>query len=252
MSKSGIEYFSSGFSLIATKGLRRFVIIPLLVNLVLFSVAFYYLFIQLESLSLWLDDFIPDWLSWIHFLLWPLALIFILMTFSYFFSAVSNWIAAPFNGLLSEKVEQHLTGHHIEGGSTTDIIKDIPRTLDREWTKLVYYIPRAIGFFLLSFIIPIIGQIIWFMFNAWSMAIQYCDYPYDNHKVPFNAMKQQLHNNKRLSFSFGITVSLCSMVPFLNLVVMPVAICGATNFWVNEFREDYVNGKMQVQKSPNQ
>ena len=33
----GFEYFLSGFSLISQKGLKRFVLIPLLINLVLFG-----------------------------------------------------------------------------------------------------------------------------------------------------------------------------------------------------------------------
>ncbi|HCB16279.1 MAG TPA: sulfate transporter CysZ, partial [Alteromonas sp.] len=40
--RSGIGYFGQGFDLITTKGLKRFVFIPLMINLVLFSVAFYF------------------------------------------------------------------------------------------------------------------------------------------------------------------------------------------------------------------
>ena len=42
MSSGGVHYFFEGFSLIKTKGLKRFVFVPLTINLVLFSVAFYY------------------------------------------------------------------------------------------------------------------------------------------------------------------------------------------------------------------
>ncbi|WP_199608944.1 sulfate transporter CysZ [Flocculibacter collagenilyticus] len=240
MQQSGASYLISGLSLITTKGLKRFVLIPLSVNLILFAAAFYFLFLQLEQIFVWLDSYIPDWLSWIHFLLWPLAIIVILMAFSYIFSAVANWIAAPFNGLLAEKVEQHLTGHMISDAGFTEILKDVPRTLSREWQKLAYYIPRAIGFFILQFFIPVVGQLIWFLFIAWNMAIQYCDYSFDNHKVPFHHMKSQLAQRKGLSYGFGITTTLFSMIPFVNLIVMPVAICGATNMWVKEFREDNI------------
>ncbi len=41
MSSGGVHYFFEGFSLIKTKGLKRFVFVPLTINLVLFSVAFY-------------------------------------------------------------------------------------------------------------------------------------------------------------------------------------------------------------------
>lgn len=59
--------------------------------------------------------------------------------------------------------------------------------MKREWQKLAWYLPRAIVLLILYFI-PGIGQtvapVLWFLFSAWMLAIQYCDYPFDNHKVP--------------------------------------------------------------------
>ena len=119
------------------------------------------------------------------------------------------------------------------------VIKDIPRTLGREWTKLVYYIPRALGFLIVFFLLPVFGQVIWFLFTAWMMAIQYCDYPFDNHKVAFPLMRERLGQNKGSAFSFGITVTLFAMVPIVNFLVMPVAICGATAMWVDKYRSEF-------------
>ena len=63
-SKSGFSYFLSGFSLITTKGLKRFVFIPLIVNLLLFSVAFYFLYGQIGEGITWLMSLIPEWLGY--------------------------------------------------------------------------------------------------------------------------------------------------------------------------------------------
>ncbi|MDN4500952.1 sulfate transporter CysZ [Alteromonadaceae bacterium BrNp21-10] len=237
--RSGVSYFFQGFDLIQVKGIRLFVFVPLMVNLLLFTGAFYYLYQQLDAVFLWLDGYIPDWLSWLDYLLWPLAVIAILVVFSFIFSSIANWIAAPFNGLLAEKVELHLTNQPMGDSGLSDIIKDVPRTLSREWSKLVYYIPRAIGFFLIFLFVPVFGQLIWFLFTAWIMAIQYCDYPFDNHKISFQEMRQQLSENKSRSYSFGLTVTLFAMLPIINFVVMPVAICGATAMWVDQYREKF-------------
>lgn len=234
--RSGIEYFLKGFSLILTPGLRRFVLVPLAINLVLFSIMFYWLFLQLQDIMVMVEEWVPEYLSWITTILLPLAMLGILTAFSYIFSAATNWIAAPFNGLLAERMEAHLTGHKFEDGGFKAVAKDIPRTFAREFKKLGYYLPRAIGFLILMFIIPVIGPLIWFLFNAWMMAIQYCDYPYDNHKIPFDQMKYDLRGQKGLSFSFGIIVTAFSMIPVVNLVVMPVAICGATLMYVERFK----------------
>ena len=238
LANSGAGYLFKGFELIRLKGVRRFVLIPLAINLFLFSFAFYFMFIELEYYMEKIMNWLPSWLDWLSNVLWPLAVITILVIFSFLFSTAANWLAAPFNGLLSEKIESKLLGKSAPEGSMLDIVKDVPRTLGREWTKLVYYIPRAIGFFILMWLLPVIGQIIWFLFVAWMMAVQYKDYPFDNHKVPFSIMKQSLKENQGLSYSFGISVAIFAMIPIVNLIIMPVAICGATALWVDHYRND--------------
>ncbi|MEW6992005.1 sulfate transporter CysZ [Colwelliaceae bacterium 6441] len=240
LAQSGAGYFIKGFQLIKLKGIRRFVFIPLLVNLILFSVAFYSIILELDVYMLKLEQWLPESLSWLTFAIWPIALLFLLVMFSFIFSSVANWIAAPFNGLLCEKMEALLLNQTPASGSSLDIVKDIPRTLSREWCKFRYYIPRAIGFFILYWILPIIGQVLWFLFLAWMMAVQYKDYPFDNHKINFNEMKYALKQRKGLSYSFGITTAVFSMIPIINLVVMPVAICGATAIWVDHYRDNFV------------
>jgi len=248
---SGAGYFIKGFELLRSKGIRRFVFIPLMVNIILFSIAFYSLFLQLDHYMLIIQDWLPEYFSWLTALLWPVALLFLLIIFSFIFSSVANWLAAPFNGLLSEKIEELLL---IKKGSTqknpssstvlggiNEVVKDVPRTLSREWCKLKYYLPRAIGFFILYWILPIIGQVLWFLFLAWMMAVQYKDYAFDNHKINFDEMRYVLKENKGLSMSFGMTTAVFSMIPIVNLVVMPVAICGATALWVDHYRDDFVD-----------
>lgn len=234
--QTGAGYFLKGFDLINTKGLRRFVLVPLLINLIIFGVCFYYLFTQLEVYIASIMAWLPEALSWLEFAIWPFAIVTILIGFSFIFSAAANWIAAPFNGLLSEKVEAMLTGKTDDSGSFSDIVKDIPRTLSREWCKFRYYLPRAIGFFIIMWFVPIIGQLIWFLFVSWMMAVQYLDYPFDNHKINFDVMRDELNQRKGQSYSFGITTALFAMIPFINMIVMPVAICGATALWVDHHK----------------
>lgn len=235
-SHNGVYYFLQGWSLIKLPGIRRFVLFPLLINIIFMFSAFYWLFKRLSGWITWMMSYVPGWLQWLDYLIWPIAVLFILFIFAYLFSTIANIIAAPFNGLLAEQLEARLTGKPIP---ETSIIKDIPRIMKREWIKLVYYIPRA-AVILVLYLVPGVGQtlipVLWFLFSAWMITIQYCDYPFDNHKIEFHLMKRALKQYKVDSFQFGSLVYLFTLIPVLNLVIMPVAVCGATAMWVDRYK----------------
>lgn len=237
----GMEYFVAGFSLLSQKGLKRFVFIPLLINVMLFGGSLFFLYDWLTQGFAYLNDLLPDWLSWLEWLMWPIAVLVILFSYSLVFSVITNFIAAPFNGLLSEKVELFLTGQKINDDGFADLIKDVPRMLGREWSKLVYYLPRAIGFFILLWMLPLIGQILWVLFSCWMYNVQYNDYPFDNHKISFKEMKETLKAHQGLSYGFGFAVMVLTSIPIVNLIVMPAAVCGATKLWVENYRPKYRN-----------
>jgi CysZ protein len=238
-SSQGFQYFLAGFNLINTKGLKRFVLIPLLINVLLFGGSLFFIYDWLTQGFSYLNDLLPTWLSWLEWLLWPIAIFTILFSYTSIFSIITNFIAAPFNGLLSEKVELHLTGKAINDDKILDTIKDVPRIIAREGTKLVYYLPRAIGFFLLLWFLPIFGQVLWVLFTCWMFSVQYQDFAFDNHKIHFRETRQQLKQNQGLSYGFGFAVLIFTTIPLLNLLVMPVAVCGATKLWVEKYRDKY-------------
>lgn len=150
--RSGLYYFSQGWKLITQPGIRRFVILPLLVNILLMGGAFWWLFTQLGNWVPALMSHVPDWLQWLSYLLWPIVTISVLLVFGYLFSTIANWIAAPFNGLLSEQLEARLTGATPPDTGILGIMKDVPRIMKREWQKLAWYLPRAFVLLILYFI----------------------------------------------------------------------------------------------------
>ncbi|KQA24084.1 sulfate transporter CysZ [Vibrio metoecus] len=238
-SRSGFSYFFYGVRLALTPGIRRFVILPLLANVILVGGAMYYLFSHLDSwITQWMGQ-LPSFLAWLSYVLWPLLILTILATFSYFFSTLANFIASPFNGLLAEKVEMHLSGESVGEEGIVALIKDVPRILSREWRKLLYVLPKALGLFLLL-LIPALGQTLgplaWFIFTAWMLAVQYCDYPFDNHKVAFHDMRNTLKQNQSKAYGFGALVAFFTSIPIVNLFIVPVAVCGATAMWVEVFK----------------
>lgn len=235
----GLGYLGEGFRLIRQPGLRLFVVIPLVLNVLLFGLLFYFLAEAFAAMIAVAMGWLPDWawLQGLDWLFWILYGVVILLMLAYGFVIVANLIGSPFYGYLSELTEKHLTGQEVstEGG-WGQIARDIPRALWREIQKILYYLPRALGLFIIGLVpvVNLVAAVLWFLFNCWMMALQYVDYPADNHRVSFPLFKRRLAERRLSALGFGLPVALAAMVPVLNLVVVPAAVCGATAYWLRE------------------
>jgi CysZ protein len=232
----GFGYFVDGFRLITKPGVKRFVIIPLIINILFFIGLFFLLRHYVSEFDLWLVNHVPAWLQWLAHMLGFLFLISFILLFVFTFVVVANMIAAPFNGFLAEKVELYLKGSVPEPRTLWEDIRDVPRILSRQLSVLGYFLPRALLLFILFFIplVQIIAPILWFLFSAWFMTMTYIDYPSDNHRVSVQAMRLWLKQKRWVSLGFGVSVLVASMIPLLNFFTIPAAVAGATKFWLNE------------------
>jgi len=218
-------------------GLRRFVLIPLLINTLIFSLLAWFGINQFEELINWL---LPEesWLAFLRWLLWPLFALTMLLVIVYSFTVVANLIAAPFNSQLAEQVELTLSGS-LPAQATGSLIKDIIPALKSELGKLGYFLIRAIPLLIL-FAIPgvnIIAPFLWLLFNAWFLALEYADYPMANNNLDFKAQHASLKAARLTSLGFGGGATLLMMIPILNFLAMPAAVAGATVFWHEQLRK---------------
>jgi CysZ protein len=228
-SLSGISYLMAGFGIISQPGLRRFVVMPLIINLLFFVALFLTLKHFVTELNVWLTSYLPIWLQW-------LGSITYMLIFLYAFVMLANIVAAPFNNLLAEKVELYLTGKLPPQKSWLQNIKDVPRVIWRQIMIILYFIPRALVFLVL-FLIPginLFAPIFWFSFNSWFMAMQYIDFPTDNHGVSFPETRAWLGRRKWSAMGLGACILGAMMIPGVNLVTMPAAVAAATKFWIEE------------------
>lgn len=227
----GFNHLLQGLRMLALPGLRRYLLTPLAINIVVFLVIGWIGFSQFEGL---LNSFLPEegWLSFLRWLLWPLFALSILLITFYTFTVVANLIAAPFNSLLAAKVEELLTGARpLE--SQQPVAKMIIPAIRSELRKLLYFLLRALPLLLL-FVIPVVNvaaPFLWLLFSAWFLAIEYADYPMGNHGLDFQSQHERLKKVRLSALGFGAGVTLLMMVPVLNFAAMPAAVVGATRFW---------------------
>ena len=228
-----------------TSGIRRFVIVPLVINISVFAIfgwAAYGWFVT------WLERFaVMRWAAEIPVLSGLIGLmrgligtaVFVVLVF--LIALFSNLLAAPFNGLLAERVEAHLTGKPAPDTPLKTLIKSIPRTIGSEIRKLLYLALMLIGIGILHFVplVNIVAPFLLVAFGAWMFAIEYWDYPMGNHDAVFGDVRKFARQNKSAAFGFGGVVALVSSIPLLNFFVMPVAVAGATALWVEHLQDDY-------------
>ena len=234
---SGPQYLGEGLKLVLSPGLRLFVLLPLAINTLLFIGL---IALAMQQFGGWVDTFMPSlptWLSFLEYIIWPLFVLMVLVIMFFSFTLLANIIAAPFNGFLAEKVEVVVRGRDdFPPFSWAELMAMVPRTLGRELRKLAYFLPRAIPLLILTFIpgLNLVAAPLWILFGVWMMAVQYIDYPADNNKLGWNEMLAWLREKRWQSLGFGGATYLALMIPFVNILVMPAAVAGATLFWVRE------------------
>ncbi len=228
----GPAYVVKGFNLIRRRRLRRFVLVPLLVNIILFSGG---IWLASTYFDAYMTEILPQGFDWLEWLLWPIFAVTLLLTMFYSFTLLANFICAPFNGLLAEAVELELKGEIQNSDiSLKQALKDAPKSLWSEMRKMGYFLSRAIPLLIL-FLIPvlnIIAPFLWLVFSAALLAREYFDYPMANHGHSFQQQRQTLKQHRFSSLSFGGSIMFLTMIPVVNFIVMPLAVAGATAMYL--------------------
>ncbi|ARG97566.1 sulfate transporter CysZ [Legionella micdadei] len=232
----GTRYFLLGLSRLKTKGLRRFILLPIIFNFLLFVGLFYFAYNYLLSYAQYFINLLPSWLSFLHWLFIVFFCISFLFIFLVTFTVLFNLVASPFNGLLAEKAQRLFYHSDIP---SLPFLKTACRSMKRQGKFLWYFFPRFLGVTILFFI-PFIHPafpFIWFLFNSWILSIQYLDFVMDNNLVGFKEMQNKIREKRMVSLGFGCCISLVSIIPFLNLITIPAAVIGGVIFYQNEFKE---------------
>lgn len=234
---AGFGYAFQGLRLISRPGLRRYVVIPFLVNVVVFTLL---IWLGVDQFEILLDHYLPQegWLSYFRWLLWPLFAVALLLVIFYSFTLIANLLAAPFNDMLAAKVEAMLSGSPPDEGPG-GIMAAVGPAVRSELQKIAYFLPRALPLLVL-FIVPGINAVapfIWALFSAWSLALEYTEYPFGNNGFIFARQRRLMKARRLTSLGFGGGVMLMMLIPGLNFLAMPSAVAGATALWVERLKQ---------------
>ena len=232
----GAGYALTGLRWLPKSGLRRFVALPLLINIVLFGAGIWWTYGQFEYFDQVLQGWLPTWLDWLHWLIWPIFALTVLIALFYSFSVVANLLAAPFNSLLAEQVERLAQPGNTPRPATDLNWKELILSPLAALNRLLYFIGWAIPLLLLSFVpvVNVAAPVLWVLFSAWMLALEYADYPLANRGLSFRNQRRLLRQHWPLTLGFGGIVLLLTLIPIVNFLAMPAAVIGATLMWMRE------------------
>ncbi|MGB3622612.1 sulfate transporter CysZ [Ketobacter sp. MCCC 1A13808] len=250
--RDGLSYVGEGFALARQPGLRPYLVVPLIMNFLLFGVSGYLVMsyayewiagwgaaVDLWSWLDWLEPVIDQLLGalkWVIFAVIILGLLFIMgSTFTMF----THLLVSPFIGILGEKAELAL---HEPSYPQHTLGQIALRTITRECRKMLYWIVRAAGLALISVIlyfIPVVNAavpVLWFLFGSWILAMQYIDVAADNNGIPFKDLLMLMQKHRTSVMAFGAVIMALTSIPIVNLFIIPVAVCGGIVFWVKKIQ----------------
>lgn len=175
----------------------------------------------LWSATLWVADKIVQ-------LLVILLSAIIMLVFVY---AASFIIAAPFNDLLSERVELMLTGKDPPSFELKRFICDLLRTIKVESIKAALLIAIPISLLILN-LIPLIGSTLYialtFAFGSWEMGYAFAELPFGRKASSLDERMQFAKENKWKLIGFGAGYA----IPLFNLIFAAPMVVGGTILYV--------------------
>ena len=222
-----------GLKMLGQPGLRQFVWIPLLINLTVYGIG---VWVGVQYFSAVLNGLIPAGLEWLRWLLWPVFAVLLAGIVFFSFTLIANLIAAPFYGQLADKVLNQL-GVTLPRPETHGILQSLLMDIAAELRRMAYFAVRSTPLLVLSVIpgLNLIAPLLWLVFGAWSLSLEYFSYPLEAHGLRFERQRELAAAHRLDAMGFGGAVMLGLSIPVINLLIPPAAVIGAT-LYVTERR----------------
>ncbi|MHC1789817.1 EI24 domain-containing protein [Solidesulfovibrio sp.] len=208
------------------KGYLGLCAIPFAVTLLLYGVGFAVFAAYSDQFlaALWSPDAaaggVAGVLSWLYlhvvkYILFALA--FVLMYF--LFMVTANILAAP--------LYDHIAGKLIAAAGSPRLGPGLPvwRMIVEEAKKAVFVMALPV----LLLFIPVIGQLLAPMAAAMLLALDFLDLPFCREEARFGVRLKTLAARPMLLLGFGLPL----LIPFLNILLFPFAILGATLLYLD-------------------
>ena len=245
--KNFIVNFSRGFFapfrslriLRSNPRLIQYILIPFLINAIVFSGAVY---LGLDFFGSTVVEYIPQGEAWywsvLYWFLWVVAVLLTAVLVFFSFTVVGNLLASPFNDLLSERTEEVLSNRvNNETFSLGRFFRDALQTILMEAKKMWVFVVIMV-FILPLNLLPGVGNSIYTLLavglTLFFLCFEYLGFVLVRKHQFFREQKNYIFTRKFLMFGFSCGVMALLAIPFFQLFCIPLAVIGATRLWCEE------------------
>lgn len=234
----------AAFSVIKkNKGLIKYFIIPFILNIIVLSAIFYFSYTRVYGYVSSLLSGNAWYITVIRFVLMP-GLFIILGTLTILvYSIMGCIVTAPFNDILSQKVEHAITGGlSDEKFRLIQLLRDITRTLMNVLKLLSIVLIINLVLMFLNFI-PLLGSLLYtalsFLTASFFIGFQFFDFPLERRRAPFGSKLSVLWRHKFLVTGLGAAFFTVSYVPVIGFLGLNLATIGATTLFIDHIMHEF-------------
>jgi CysZ protein len=156
------------------------------------------------------------------------------------FLSVAAMIAAPFNEMLSEKIEEEVAGKPGEGFRPLRFLVDLVVGIAHAVRRVVLYLLLVLALLIMSAVIPVIGAIVAAALGAYVTASFAAYDAYDavwaRRRWRYTDKVAYVKQRRWRAIGLVGVVAALMLVPGLNLVALSMGAAGATLAFLDEER----------------
>lgn len=219
--------------------LIQYILIPFLINALVFSGAVY---LGLGFFDSTVIGYIPQGDAWywsvLYWLLWVIAVLLTAVLVFFSFTVVGNLLASPFNDLLSERTEEVLSGvSNDEPFVLSRFLNDALRTVLMEAKKMWIFVVIMVLILPLN-LVPGVGNSVYTVLaislTLFFLCFEYLGFVLVRKRQFFRDQKNYIFARKFLMLGFSCGVMTLLAIPFAQLLCIPLAVIGITRLWCEE------------------
>ncbi|MBT7609047.1 MAG: hypothetical protein HN576_04785 [Bacteriovoracaceae bacterium] len=158
------------------------------------------------------------WLSALSSIVVILLSVFLFFIINWTFVILVSFVAAPFNDMISRRVEKITNGQ--QPPELTESFKIMfarfGKTILNEIKKIIFLVLLTIIGLGISFVLPPVG----FIISALLYAINFVDYSWGRHDLRFGLCTQNIKNSL-IPYTISGAAFLLLSIPILNLFILP-------------------------------